>query len=322
MKRRLFGLLSLVLICANEGKTEALQPIPTQKSWLAIKNHDIDNSGGRIFRKYSFIQAYSENKFFNIINFNCSANPAIKASSFGIEVPEKFSIDSFPRTSKQPRLVLSLSTDDNLPVLVPASYYNNELYFEWTKQTDDVVMKIMNSQKLTLTFGTKNDTLGFVFLEGVDRAFEQVAGSLTPKMTYTKYGHAATSSVLDACLNYQKNKSESIGALAQGLLSKDLETVVKTYRDNEARFKRDFVGKRFSDVVPFMEAKEDIFSQGKFRIGFGNGKIISDVDCIVSSERAISEIANWNKGDQVKVEGVITDVIMGSVKLGNCKITK
>ena len=53
------------------------------------------------------------------------------------------------------------------------------------------------------------------------------------------------------------------------LRAADLPTLVSTYRDNEMRFQRDFVGRRFSDVLPFLSAKENMFIKGTYRVGFG-----------------------------------------------------
>ena len=94
----------------------------------------------------------------------------------------------------------------------------------------------------------------------------------------------------------------------------DLPKVVSTHRENEMRFKRDFLGKQFSDVLPYKSASEKILVKGSYLVGFGNN-IISDVNCTAKSPTEISAIANWNKGDRIHIEGNVKDVTLGSVNL-------
>jgi len=102
----------------------------------------------------------------------------------------------------------------------------------------------------------------------------------------------------------------------------DLPKVVSTYRENEMRFKRDFLGRKFLDVLPFMNSKEKIFAKDSYTVSFGTGRVLGDVDCTVSSPAAIAEIANWNKGDSIHIEGVVKDVTFGSVQLNPCTLSK
>ena len=105
------------------------------------------------------------------------------------------------------------------------------------------------------------------------------------------------------------------------LTTDDLPKIVSTYRENEIRFKRDFVGKLFSDVLPFRSATESMFSGGSYRIGFGTGGFTSDVDCRVTSSADISRIVNWNKGEKIHIQGLVKDVTMGSVQLDRCNFS-
>jgi hypothetical protein len=102
------------------------------------------------------------------------------------------------------------------------------------------------------------------------------------------------------------------------LHANSLPKIVDTYRQNEARFKRDFMGQQFEAVLPFNSAKESFFSRDKYLVGFGSGGFSSEVDCFVSDKAIMSRIVDWNKGDSVKVSGVIKDVTMGSVQLATC----
>jgi hypothetical protein len=67
----------------------------------------------------------------------------------------------------------------------------------------------------------------------------------------------------------------------------DLPNIAGTYRENEIRFKRDFYGKRFSDILPFRDAKESVIFKGTYIIGFGKGGFLSDLDCTVTSQAVI-----------------------------------
>ena len=97
------------------------------------------------------------------------------------------------------------------------------------------------------------------------------------------------------------------------LRGSELPTVVNTYHENVMRFKNGFLGKPFFDVLPFLSAKKS--TKGIYRIVFGTGSILNDLDCAVTSAPEISEIANWHKGDQIHVAGLVKDVTMGTVIL-------
>jgi hypothetical protein len=57
-------------------------------------------------------------------------------------------------------------------------------------------------------------------------------------------------------------------------------------------------------------------------VGFGTGGFTSDIDCSVSDKAVMSRIVDWNKGDSVKVSGLVSDVTMGSVQLDGCVFSK
>jgi hypothetical protein len=57
-------------------------------------------------------------------------------------------------------------------------------------------------------------------------------------------------------------------------------------------------------------------------VSLGGGNISGDVDCTVSSPTDIAVISNWNKGDDIVVDGVIKDVTLGSVQLEPCHLRK
>jgi hypothetical protein len=104
------------------------------------------------------------------------------------------------------------------------------------------------------------------------------------------------------------------------LRGRELPKVISAYRESMVRFKSDFLGKPFFDVLPFLGAKES--ADGSYRIGFGTDSAQSDLDCKVTSPAEISKIANWNKGDEIHVAGLVKDVANGSVILDPCALSK
>ena len=122
-----------------------------------------------------------------------------------------------------------------------------------------------------------------------------------------------------ATSEHEPSSKPSEPSMALRLKGADLPRVVSTYRENEMRFKRDFFGKKFSDVMPFLKATEKLFSKDSYTISFGES---TSADCSVTSPEDISTIANWNKGDKIYVEGIIRDVTMGSVQLDSCTLSK
>jgi hypothetical protein len=112
-----------------------------------------------------------------------------------------------------------------------------------------------------------------------------------------------------------KPEARVLGSLS----GSDLPMVVKTYRENEMRFKRDFVGKPFGDVLPFKNASENVIFKGAYTVRFGKG-FTSDLDCTVTSPVEISTIANWKNGDQILIQGNVKDVTLGSVNLDSCRL--
>jgi hypothetical protein len=104
------------------------------------------------------------------------------------------------------------------------------------------------------------------------------------------------------------------------LRGRELPKVISAYRESVMRFKTDFLGKPFFDVLPFLGGKKS--AEGDYRIGFGTDSAQSDLDCKVTSPAEISKIATWNKGDEIHVAGLVKDVANGSVILDPCALSK
>ena len=66
----------------------------------------------------------------------------------------------------------------------------------------------------------------------------------------------------------------------------DLSRIHSTYENNQARFFRDFGGKRFSSKMPVAKIVENPISRGTFAVYFGEGG--GDVECEFSDPRKCS----------------------------------
>lgn len=109
---------------------------------------------------------------------------------------------------------------------------------------------------------------------------------------------------------------------AESLGIGDLESMHSTYKANQIRFKRDYVGKSFVGRIAFRTVRESMFNDGEYTVEFGNGGFTSDVDCKVSDPSVIDKIVEWNKGDVINVSGVVADSLMGSIQLSGCSFVE
>ena len=99
----------------------------------------------------------------------------------------------------------------------------------------------------------------------------------------------------------------------------DIQRAVKTYEANEVRFQRDFVGKSIDFVSVFNRASSRWIGNG-YRITFGNGSFGGGVDCVITDQTLLDKIVEWNKGQRVRIFGIIKDVTVGDLQLEQCKI--
>jgi hypothetical protein len=99
----------------------------------------------------------------------------------------------------------------------------------------------------------------------------------------------------------------------------DIQRAIDTYRANELRFTRDFVGRSIEFTWVFRNASSRYFGSG-YRVTIGNGSFNGNVDCVVTDQTMLDKIVEWNKGQRVKVYGVIKDVTMGDLQLKECNI--
>jgi len=105
-------------------------------------------------------------------------------------------------------------------------------------------------------------------------------------------------------------------ASAQTFGNSEARLIVDTSRNNEFRFKLDFKGKTFSDVMRFESAKERTFGSG-YLVEFGER---TGVYCFVDDKVVLNRLTGWNKGKMVKLTGVIEAAMFDKIELDNCKI--
>ena len=112
-------------------------------------------------------------------------------------------------------------------------------------------------------------------------------------------------------------------AFGQTLTNNDMGKMHQTYEANQARFKRDYVGKVFTARLPLFSVTEDMFFKNSYRIGLGNmSSFTSEVDCVVSDRATVEKIMNWDKGNMITITGTVSDHIMGSIILEKCQVSR
>jgi len=107
-------------------------------------------------------------------------------------------------------------------------------------------------------------------------------------------------------------------ASAQTFGNSDARLIVDTSRNNELRFKLDFKGKTFSDVMRFESAKERTFGSG-YLVEFSE-RNFTGIYCFVDDKAILKRVIDWNKDKMVKVTGIIEAAMFGKIELDNCKI--
>jgi len=126
-------------------------------------------------------------------------------------------------------------------------------------------------------------------------------------------GHIRTTALVAACFAVLWGSPTS----AQTLGADSLKKMVDTYEQNQIRFNRDYRGKEFEAILPFRAARETFFG-GEYTVEFGTKGFLSELGCTVSDKDAVNRLIDWNKGDRIKVRGVVKDVSFGAVRLDDC----
>lgn len=103
------------------------------------------------------------------------------------------------------------------------------------------------------------------------------------------------------------------------LNASNLDEMHATYKQNQARFSRDYVGKTFAAKMVVRTVVENLIVRGTFRVSFGPS--FSGVDCSVSDKEAIDFATNLNAGDIVLVSGTVSDLVFGDVQLSPCQMS-
>jgi hypothetical protein len=108
--------------------------------------------------------------------------------------------------------------------------------------------------------------------------------------------------------------------IAAVLGANDLARMHKTYSENELKFEKMFVGKRFGAVLPFNSASKGWFGAQNVYVGtgtFGGG----DIMCSVSNGAEVTLVEGLSKGDAVRVNGTVKDSLMTFIILDDCSIS-
>lgn len=103
---------------------------------------------------------------------------------------------------------------------------------------------------------------------------------------------------------------------AQNLTDADLETMRSTYDKNQARFVRDFAGKTFQASLQVESITRSRTVKNRFDLTLERG-----ISCGTDDPKIVSFITNLNKGDRVRVKGIIDDIVNGNVELAKCELS-
>lgn len=134
-------------------------------------------------------------------------------------------------------------------------------------------------------------------------------------------GHIFSLSDAPACNEGVSPSSNGAVKNKEILDEEDIEPMHSTYKKNQARFFRDYKGKTFIGTMKLDSVSESIMEKGTYIISFGSG-FMSDIDCRVKDKQTIDFLTDMDKGDRLKVSGVVEDHAIGSIALLNCAISK
>ena len=95
-----------------------------------------------------------------------------------------------------------------------------------------------------------------------------------------------------------------------------------SYDDNQARFRRDYIGRQFSADLPIHQISESQISSDILVISLGSGTPAGDVACAVSGEDNIRAATELHKGQIVHITGTVDDHSSGSIDLKECQISQ
>jgi tRNA_anti-like len=108
----------------------------------------------------------------------------------------------------------------------------------------------------------------------------------------------------------------SSAANAADLGPEDIQRAISTYKQNEARFNRDFAGKSISFSWSLDKVSKGIIG-GEYYVTLGN----DTVKCDLKDPETLSKAMEWNPGQKLSVEGTVEDVWFGTLHLKGCKLT-
>jgi hypothetical protein len=103
---------------------------------------------------------------------------------------------------------------------------------------------------------------------------------------------------------------------AGDLTDADLDAMRSTYEKNQARFVRDFAGRTFLASLQVENVTRSRAVKNRFDLNLERG-----ITCGIDEPQIVSFITNLNKGDKVRVRGVVEDIANGNVELTKCELS-
>jgi hypothetical protein len=136
-------------------------------------------------------------------------------------------------------------------------------------------------------------------------------GLITFAIAHASQQNSVTKAQINPLREKVTMQSPAPTALRNGF-THDISAIVATYKQNEARFRHEYVGRQLSARMRLSRVSENVIGETT-RVDFGS------VHCNVprGSNRAIID---WNKGDEIDISGIIKDVWFGSVELERCSL--
>jgi hypothetical protein len=101
----------------------------------------------------------------------------------------------------------------------------------------------------------------------------------------------------------------------------DLGGILDVYSSNQALFYSAVKGKRMRAVAPYKALSKSLFSDDEYSLLAGD-RPFTDIQCRVPAATAISQLSSLNKGDTITMDGIVSDVIFGTLVLTSCTITR
>jgi hypothetical protein len=177
-------------------ETSMTQAIQTNTGWVIVRGLE-KSSNSVMFRRYS----YADNRFPNLIIFNCAIGSTMTLSNLTFIVPKNLQIKSFPRESWFLKFEFRVLINDVSSVSADGEYNKGEIYVDLTPSFKDNFTKLMTADSIQIGFGGSNDEIKFIMTNKVNKVL------VDPKVikmfpSLGRFRFFSNADVFDACKKY------------------------------------------------------------------------------------------------------------------------